>query len=105
MNAVEREPTGACTGNRIVGVFSDLAEGYRQQTEWNGLRLVIEPRHDRWQIFVYDTEECELLHAEVQPTADAAKCTRSGICCAAPVRPRHRSQAGSTCADVVLGAY
>jgi len=50
-----------------------IAEGHRLRTDWEGLRLVIEPYPDHWQVFVYDIEGCEVLHTEEQPIADAAK--------------------------------
>jgi hypothetical protein len=40
-----------------------MVDGQRQETEWEGLRLVIKERPTYWQVFVYDTEKCEVLYA------------------------------------------
>jgi hypothetical protein len=49
----------------------DQAE--RQQTEWEGLRLVIERRPLHWQAFVYDAENCEVLYTAERSNSDTAK--------------------------------
>jgi hypothetical protein len=50
-----------------------MAEVERQQTEWEGLRLVVEKRPDHWQAFVYDPDNCEVLYTAERPDADRAK--------------------------------
>jgi len=52
---------------------SQIAENQRYETEWEELRLVVEMRPDHWQAFVYDVENCEVLHTAERPTADSAK--------------------------------
>ena len=66
------EPACACTGHR-TGILSNLMDGQRQETEWEGLKLVIVERLNHWQVFVYDMENCEVLHTVQQPTAKTAK--------------------------------
>ena len=50
-----------------------MAEVERQQTEWEGLRLVVEKRPDHWQAFVYDPDNCEVLYTAERPDVDRAK--------------------------------
>ena len=45
----------------------------RYQTEWEGLRLVVEERSGHWQAFVYDPEQCEVLYTAAQPELPQAK--------------------------------
>ena len=45
----------------------------RYQTEWEGLRLVVEGRPDHWQCFVYDIETCEVLYTAARLTDEAAR--------------------------------
>ena len=58
---------------RIMPEISEIAENQHHETEWEELRLVVEKRPDHWQAFVYDVENCEVLHTVDRPTADAAK--------------------------------
>ena len=44
-----------------------------QETTWENLRLVVERRPEHWQVFVYDFENCEILHTAERPNAHAAK--------------------------------
>ena len=53
--------------------LSDMAEGERLETEWEGLRLVVEKRPDHWQAFVYDPDTCEVLYTAERTTIDEAK--------------------------------
>ena len=39
-----------------------MINGQRYETEWEGLRLVIEARSDHWIAFVYDPIRCEVLY-------------------------------------------
>jgi hypothetical protein len=43
------------------------------QTEWEGLRLVVERQSDHWQYFVYDVANCEVLHTAARLTDETAK--------------------------------
>jgi hypothetical protein len=45
----------------------------RYETEWEGLRLVIEERPQHCQVFVYSLEECEVLYAAERISLDSAK--------------------------------
>ena len=51
----------------------EMAEGERHQTEWEGLRLVVEQRPEHWQAFVYDVEHCEVLYIAKRISCEAAK--------------------------------
>jgi hypothetical protein len=48
-------------------------ESKRLESEWEGLKLVVEKRPLQWQGFVYDPEECEVLYTVERPDADTAK--------------------------------
>ena len=56
-----------------------MPEPRRYQTEWERLRLVVEARPidtavpEHWQLFVYDVENCEVLHTAKRLTLDIAK--------------------------------
>lgn len=45
----------------------------RYESEWEGLRLVVEARSDYWRAFVYDLSACEVLYTAERMTLDAAK--------------------------------
>lgn len=47
--------------------------GHRYESEWEGLRLVVEKRTDHFQVFIYDPDECEVLYTCERTTLDAAK--------------------------------
>ena len=34
----------------------------RYETEWEGMRLVIESRPEHFQVFVYNPDQCEVLY-------------------------------------------
>jgi hypothetical protein len=38
------------------------AKGQVYETEWDGLRIVIEERPEHFQVFIYDPGECEVLY-------------------------------------------
>jgi hypothetical protein len=47
---------------------------HRIETVWEGLRLVVEERPDgAWNLFVYDVENCEVLHTAKRISCEAAK--------------------------------
>ena len=49
-------------------------DGVRYETEFEGLRLVVEARSENhWQAFVYDPVGCEVLYTAVRPTVEGAK--------------------------------
>jgi len=56
-----------------------MAEVERQETEWEGLRLVIEQRPHHWQGFVYDPDECEVLYTAERPDAATERDLPSSI--------------------------
>jgi hypothetical protein len=39
-----------------------MCDGQRYETEWDGLRIVIEERPKHFQVFIYDPGKCEVLH-------------------------------------------
>jgi hypothetical protein len=51
----------------------EMAEGSRQQAEFERLRLVVEKRPDHWQLFVYDVENCEVLYTAERMNCESAK--------------------------------
>jgi hypothetical protein len=48
---------------------------HRTENAWERLRLVVEERPDRgdWQLFVYDVENCEVLHTAKRISCGEAK--------------------------------
>ena len=48
---------------------------HRIETVWEGLRLVVEERPEGglWQLFVYDVENCEVLHMANRTSCEDAK--------------------------------
>ena len=50
-----------------------MAEKQRYETEWEGLRLVIEQLPDHYQAFVYDPKECEVLYICKRARLDLAQ--------------------------------
>ena len=50
-----------------------IPEANRLQTEWEGLRIVIERRPHHWQGFVYDPNRCEVLYTLERPDGKAVK--------------------------------
>jgi len=47
--------------------------GQKLQAKFESLRLVLEPHPDHWQAFVYDVENCEVLHTAQRSSIDGAK--------------------------------
>ena len=45
----------------------------RHETEWDGLRIVIEEHPNHFQIFIYDPGKCEVLYTAEHISLDAAK--------------------------------
>jgi hypothetical protein len=50
-----------------------MGDRQRYETEWYGLRIVIEERPKHFQVFIYDPGECEVLHTAERMSLDAAK--------------------------------
>jgi hypothetical protein len=50
-----------------------MAEGDRQETDFEQLRLVVEKRPAHWQLFVYDVENCEVLYTAERMNCESAK--------------------------------
>ena len=46
--------------------------GQRYETEWDGLRIVIEERPKHFQVFIYDPGKCEVLYTAERMSLDAA---------------------------------
>jgi hypothetical protein len=57
----------------------EMVEWQRYQTEWENLRLVVEKRSNSWRFFVYDVENCEVLHTAERLTVDDAKSAAVGF--------------------------
>ena len=51
------------------------SRAHRIETVWEGLRLVVEERPEGglWQLFVYDVENCEVLHMANRTSCEDAK--------------------------------
>ena len=45
----------------------------RHETEWDGLRIVIEEHPNYFQVFIYDPAKCEVLYTAECMSLDAAK--------------------------------
>jgi hypothetical protein len=43
-----------------------MGDGQRYETEWDGLRIVIEERPKHFQVFIYDPGKCEVLYIAEQ---------------------------------------
>jgi hypothetical protein len=50
-----------------------MSGGQRYESEWEGLRLVVEKRPTHFQVFIYDPGECEVLYTCKRTNLDAAK--------------------------------
>jgi hypothetical protein len=61
----------------------------RYETEWERLRLVVESRPEYWQLFVYDTENCEVLHTAQRISPDIAKIAAVEFAAAYRFGPQH----------------
>ena len=70
-------------------VAEAMADNQRLETEFEGMRLVVEARPDHWQVFVYDVENCEVLHAAQRMRLDSAKYAAVEYAAAHRFGPRH----------------
>jgi len=50
-----------------------MGDWQRYETEWDGLRIVIEERPKYFQVFIYDPIKCEVLCTSERMSLDAAK--------------------------------
>jgi hypothetical protein len=50
-----------------------MGDRQRCETEWEGLRLLIEERPNHFQMFIYDPDKCEVLYTAERMSLDAAK--------------------------------
>ena len=50
-----------------------MSDSQHLETEWEGLRLVIERRPQHYQVIVYSPEKCEVLYAAERISLDSAK--------------------------------
>jgi hypothetical protein len=66
-----------------------MLDDERYQTEWERMRLVIEARPEHWQVFVYDIENCEVLHTAQRMSLDLAKYAAVEFATAHFFGPRH----------------
>ena len=61
----------------------------RYETEWEGMRLIIERRPEHFQAFVYDPEGCEVLYTAERMNVEAAKSAAVEFVAATRFGPRH----------------
>jgi hypothetical protein len=66
-----------------------IGDGQRYETEWEGLRIVIEERPHHFQAFVYDPRECEVLYTAEWISLDAAKFAAIEFAAATRFGPLH----------------
>ena len=50
-----------------------MEDWQRYETEWDGLRIVIEERPEHFQMFIYDPCKCEVLYTAERMSLDAGK--------------------------------
>ena len=50
-----------------------MGDWQRYETEWEGLRIVIEDRPNHFQVFIYGPGQCEVLYTAEGTSLDAAK--------------------------------
>jgi len=61
----------------------------RYETEWEGLRLVVEGCPDHWQAFVYDPAACEVLYTAERMNIVSAKHAAIAFAAAMHFGPAH----------------
>lgn len=66
-----------------------MSDDKRHETEWEGLRLVVEEHPDHFQVFVYDPGECEVLYTAARMNFDAAKVAAVEYAATVRFGPRH----------------
>jgi len=78
-----------CERSRAAAILTMMSGGQRYESEWEGLRLVIEKRPDHFQVFVYDPAECEVLYTCEQMSLDAAEFAAVNFAATARFGPGH----------------
>jgi hypothetical protein len=66
-----------------------MGDGQRYETEWYGLRIVIERRLRYFQVFIYDPGEYEALYTAERMSLDAAKFAAVDFVATARFGPGH----------------
>ncbi len=66
-----------------------MCDGQRYETEWYGLRIVIEERPTHFQVFSYDPGECEVLYTAERMSLDVAKFAAVDFVATARFGPSH----------------
>ena len=66
-----------------------MGDGQRHETEWYGLRIVIDERPEHFQVFIFDPGECEVLYTAERISLDAAKSTAVDFVATARFGPSH----------------
>jgi hypothetical protein len=66
-----------------------MAGDQRHETEWEGLRIVIEERPKQFQAFIYDPGRCEVLYVTERMSLDAAKFAAVDFIATARFGPTH----------------
>ena len=66
-----------------------MGDERRHESEWEGLRIVIEERPNHFQVFIYDPVECEVLYTAEGMSLDAAKFAAIDFVATARFGPRH----------------
>ena len=66
-----------------------MGEGQRYETDWEGLRLVIQEHQEHFQAFVYDPESCEVVYTAKHPNLEVAKCAAVEFAAALRFGPQH----------------
>ena len=71
-----------------------MGDRQRYETEWDGLRIVIEERPEHFQVFIYDPGECEVLYTAERMSIDAAKLAAVDWVATAHFGPSHDLKPG-----------
>ena len=66
-----------------------MGDGQRYETEWDGLRIVIEERPEHFQVFIYDPDKCEVTYTAERMSLDSAKFTAVDFVATARFGPSH----------------
>jgi hypothetical protein len=78
-----------------------MGDGRRYETEWEGLRLVIEERPEYVQAFVYDPAACDVLYTAERMSLDTAKFAAVDFVATTRFGPRHDLKPGVIAAMLV----
>ena len=69
----EQVRTLNCGRTLFQSILAKMRHAERQEVVFEGMRLVAEARPEFWQVFVYDVENCEVLHTAQRMSLDMAK--------------------------------